>query len=166
MFDTNLFREAVGVTVQCWPSFQIAIKNGMGGPNVTEKVNWLCDCVVQMFAENREILMVDDLIDYLNEIIDHEFDTIIQDGSLEMVCSSIFTYHQHIRSDNKEFVINQLNSLKEKHAKVEYEDKSKTSTDASTSSANNESAGDVEMATNDTPAPQDDGWTVVNRKKR
>src|SRR5699024_1058614 len=102
-------------TIQHWPSFQIAISNGMGGPNTEEKVNWMCCMVVELFNDNPDgSIQTDDVLEYISDVINNEFDTIIEDGSAEMVCSSIVAYYNHILSGNKDFVLAKLESLKQK----------------------------------------------------
>ena len=73
------FRRAVKYILTEWPSLNLAIDNGMGGPQAQQKQAWMCDHIIELFIKNKDI----DLEDYLAELVNQEFDTLIEDGSLE-----------------------------------------------------------------------------------
>lgn len=172
MFDTSLFRQSIVDTIKCWPSFQLSLNSGMGGPDSADKVNWMCDWIVKLFADNQNIFQ-DDLSELLAQILNNEFDTIIEDGSLEMICSSICAYYNNILSGNVEFVMNKINILKQKHANLEIEQRNPIFDDLTIVSPyvgqmNPVVQNDVEMSNkgdNDDQDGDGGGWTVVKRKK-
>lgn len=75
----QIFRNAVKYILTEWPSLNLAIENGMGGPQAQQKQAWMCDHIAEIFIKNKDI----DLEDYLAELVNQEFDTLIEDGSLE-----------------------------------------------------------------------------------
>lgn len=166
MVDEELFLHAISVTLDNWPSFQMAISNGMGGPNVNEKVHWLCSMIVQMFRENA-VVLTDDVLVYLDAVMDNEFDTVIDDGSSEMVSQSIVGYYHRITSGDKDFVIAKLDGLQSKRTQMMEQIRlASTSGQFKVTSKSNEDASEMMDADDDTSeAPVDDGWTVVRRKK-
>ena len=167
----DLFLGAIAVTIQHWPSFQIAVNNGMGGPNTEEKVNWLCSMIVDLFNDNPDgSVQADDVLEYMSEVINNEFDTIIEDGSAEMICSSIVAYYTHILAGNKDFVLAKLETLKQKQALLNAQNQQSDSVATQSSPSNfnvtskeASSSGDAEMTDSNEPDP--DGWTVVRRKR-
>lgn len=173
MFDNNLFFQSISETINCWPSLQLSLSNGMGGPLCQEKITWLCNGIVQLFHDNQN-LIIDDLCDFVSTVLNNEFDTIIEDGSLEMVCTSIFCFHCKISLGDCEYVQNKLNILKQK-----YHDSNKYIQELTNSQNYEESSStekldkgdisEIKMDVDDEPkkAPDDnnDGWTVVRRRK-
>lgn len=75
----EVFRKAVTYILTEWPSLELAIENGMGGPQAREKRNWMTSHITEIMVKGKDI----DLEDYLAEIVNQEFDTLIEDGSLE-----------------------------------------------------------------------------------
>jgi len=138
----------------------------MGGPNTAEKVNWMCNMVVELFKENPSgSIQADDVLEYLSSVLDNEFDTIIDDGSAEMVCSSIVGYYNRLSVGDRDFVVNKLEALIAKQALLKQSQQqlapAPEPTEVPASEQNN--SRDTEMA--DDSEPVDDGWTVVRRKK-
>nr|XP_027200185.1 pre-rRNA-processing protein TSR2 homolog [Dermatophagoides pteronyssinus] len=189
MFDRTLFHRSISETIDCWPSFQISISNGMGGPNQSAKIEWLCDSIVQLFHDNNNQLIVQDVSDFIAEILDNEFDTIIEDGSLEMISTSILGYYQKILSGDHDYIRDKLKQTKEKYEeknpKKNQEEQTLTMQSSSSSLLLSEQqTNDQRMMSatsdslmmmdednndnhghNDNDNNEDDGWTVVRRKK-
>jgi pre-rRNA-processing protein TSR2 len=91
-FD-EVFVLAISETLSQWKSFQLALENGMGGKDSNEKLIWMKEVIKQFFKDNND-LTIEEVMDFIAEIIDNEFDTIIEDGSLQMVSSSLCKYYQ------------------------------------------------------------------------
>lgn len=174
MFDSNLFFQSILETINCWPSLQLSLSNGMGGPQSKEKIDWFCNGIVQLFHDNQN-LIIDDVCDFVATVLNNEFDTIIEDGSLEMVCSSIFCFHCKISSGDCEYVRNKLGIMKEK-----YHDSNKYVQEqinlqnheeySSTKELNDDlNTSEIKMDVDDQPKnasdDDNDGWTVVRRRK-
>ncbi|XP_027200185.2 pre-rRNA-processing protein TSR2 homolog [Dermatophagoides pteronyssinus] len=188
MFDRTLFHRSISETIDCWPSFQISISNGMGGPNQSAKIEWLCDSIVQLFHDNNNQLIVQDVSDFIAEILDNEFDTIIEDGSLEMISTSILGYYQKILSGDHDYIRDKLKQTKEKYVeknqKKNQEEQTLTMQSSSSLLLSEQQTNDQRMMSatsdslmmmdednndnhghNDNDNNEDDGWTVVRRKK-
>lgn len=73
------FKKAVHYIIHEWPSLDLAIENGMGGRDAREKRDWMCQTVVTTLCKAKDM----DLEDFLAQMINQEFDTLIEDGSLE-----------------------------------------------------------------------------------
>ncbi|KAM6475755.1 pre-rRNA-processing protein TSR2 homolog isoform 2-T3 [Liasis olivaceus] len=68
---------------------QIAVENGFGGAYSQEKAEWMVGAVEQYFESNAD-LEPEEMEDFLAELMNNEFNTIIEDGSLaqEMFCAA------------------------------------------------------------------------------
>lgn len=75
----EIFQESVKYVIKEWPSLNLAIENGMGGPQAEQKRDWMCQVVIESLMKEKDI----DVDEFLGEIINQEFDTLIEDGSLE-----------------------------------------------------------------------------------
>nr|XP_028567928.1 pre-rRNA-processing protein TSR2 homolog isoform X3 [Podarcis muralis] len=105
----GLFRKGVEAVLGSWPALQlpldvflshdvgflenwkmfVAVENGFGGAYSQEKAEWMVEAVEQYFQSNAD-LELDEIEDFLAELMNNEFDTMIEDGSLAqaMDCSA------------------------------------------------------------------------------
>ncbi|XP_032569674.1 pre-rRNA-processing protein TSR2 homolog isoform X2 [Chiroxiphia lanceolata] len=77
-----LFAEGVGAVLGGWAALQLAVAQGFGGPQGTEKAAWLRSALLDFFTQNAD-LEQEEVEDFLAEVMDNEFDTVVEDGSLE-----------------------------------------------------------------------------------
>ncbi|CAB1336019.1 unnamed protein product [Coregonus sp. 'balchen'] len=173
----ELFTEAVRAVLETWPVLQIAVDNGFGGVYGQQKADWMVDVVQQYFHDNAN-LQPDEVEDYIADLMNNEFDTVVDDGSLPQVAqkvSQIFTQCQQ----------GKLAEVKEQIAKLKKSAERAKVTPQPNNADGEESDGDetesmeFEAATSTNPpssaAPkqtdkpqsqeEDDGWTTVVRKK-
>ncbi|XP_021422648.2 pre-rRNA-processing protein TSR2 homolog [Oncorhynchus mykiss] len=171
----ELFTEAVRAVLETWPVLQIAVDNGFGGVYGQQKADWMVDVVQQYFHDN-ENLQPDEVEDYIADLMNNEFDTVVDDGSLPQVAqkvSQIFTQCQQGKLAEVKDQIVKLNKSAER-AKVTpqpnaaeecnsdetefMECEAATSTNPPRSSAPKQT---------DQPQSQEenDGWTTVVRRK-
>lgn len=101
----EIFRKAVRYVLTEWPSLNIAIENGMGGPQAKQKQCWMCDHIGEMYTQNKDV----DLEDYLAELVNNEFDTIIEDGSLEYNAKWIEKFFKDCLQGREQEVLNSIN---------------------------------------------------------
>lgn len=80
--ETKLcFNDAVSKLCQSWDVLQHAVEANFGGIHSKEKAEWLETVIAQFFVDN-ENLEPWEVENYISEIMDNEFDLIIQDNSL------------------------------------------------------------------------------------
>ncbi|XP_077415602.1 pre-rRNA-processing protein TSR2 homolog isoform X1 [Vanacampus margaritifer] len=84
-----LFTDGVRAALQTWPVLQIAVDNGFGGVYGQEKADWLVDVVQQYFHDNANLKQYE-VEDFISTLMDQEFHTVVDDGSLPQlsVCLS------------------------------------------------------------------------------
>lgn len=75
----EVFTKAVNHILSSWPSLDLAIENGMGGRDNIEKRKWMIATLTKDMLIGKDI----DVEYYLEELIDEEFNTRFEDGSLE-----------------------------------------------------------------------------------
>ncbi|KAJ8015869.1 hypothetical protein DPEC_G00001010 [Dallia pectoralis] len=173
----ELFTDAVRSVLETWPVLQIAVDNGFGGVYGQQKADWMVDVLQQYFYDNAN-LQQDEVEDYIADLMDNEFDTVVDDGSLSQVAESISQIFMQCQQGHVAEVkdkIAKLNVKRAERAKVtpqpnaadeESEDDKTESMECETAVSANSSSS----ATNQKdPSPQsqeeDDGWTTVVRKK-
>lgn len=102
---TEIFRKSVTYIIKEWPSLNLAIENGMGGPQAHEKQNWMSNHITEVMLKGTDI----DLEDYLAEIVNQEFDTLIEDGSLEYNTKWIYKFYKDCLQGKEQEVLNSIN---------------------------------------------------------
>ncbi|XP_027488342.1 basic proline-rich protein-like [Corapipo altera] len=91
-----LFAEGVGAVLGGWAALQLAVAQGFGGPQGTEKAAWLRSALLDFFTQNAD-LEQEEVEDFLAEVMDNEFDTVVEDGSLEQVSRELLTLFSRAR---------------------------------------------------------------------
>ncbi|XP_012603283.1 pre-rRNA-processing protein TSR2 homolog isoform X1 [Microcebus murinus] len=181
-----LFRAGVRAVLEAWPALQIAVENGFGGVHSLEKAEWLGGAVEDYFIRNAD-LELDEVEDFLGELMTNEFDTVVEDGSLPQVSQQLQTMFYHFKRGDGASLREMASHITQRKCRV-------TATALKTARETNEDeddGGSVEemevSATNDgaatdgvcsQPEPSDpesqtikeediveDGWTIVRRKK-
>ncbi|XP_033927663.1 pre-rRNA-processing protein TSR2 homolog isoform X2 [Melopsittacus undulatus] len=79
-----LLERGVQAVLRGWAALQLAVDQGFGGPHSSEKAAWLEGAVLEFLSQNPE-LAEDEVEDFLAEVMDNEFDTAVEDGSLRQV---------------------------------------------------------------------------------
>jgi len=171
----SLFLTSVQLSMEEWPALQIAIEQGMGGDLAREKEKWMADVIVELFDTNRGNVDPSDVVDYVGQILEAEFDTVIDDGSLDMFSYRLCHFHK-LQSSGKEADLVVIVDRKRAELSAKAVVKARESenianemrrlacdeSNEALSSEPNEQA----MDTTDSEMPvEDDGWTVVGNKK-
>uniref|UniRef100_A0A3Q3WDJ7 Pre-rRNA-processing protein TSR2 homolog n=1 Tax=Mola mola TaxID=94237 RepID=A0A3Q3WDJ7_MOLML len=148
----ELFTEGVRAVLHTWPVLQIAVDNGFGG------------------VYGSDDLQQYEVEDFIAQLMDQEFDTVVDDGSLPQVSVSLlqlFTQWQQGALSQLKHTINTLMQKTSQRAKVavpptQSDDDSDSETQGMECESSSPSVGRT-----DAPPLQDeeDGWTVVRKKK-
>ncbi|KAM3872296.1 pre-rRNA-processing protein TSR2 homolog [Diretmus argenteus] len=176
------FREAVRAVLGTWPVLQIAVDNGFGGVYGQQKADWLADVVQQYFYDNAD-LQQDEVEDYITDLMDQEFNTVVDDGSLPQLSSQLcqlFAQYQQGALEQLRQTVNTLTkktdrakvtaastAADEEESEEEAEAMECSSSSPSASSASSLSASSASQTRPEHPPPSqdEDGWTVVRKKK-
>ncbi|XP_033485612.1 pre-rRNA-processing protein TSR2 homolog [Epinephelus lanceolatus] len=169
----ELFKEGVRAVLHTWPVLQIAVDNGFGGVYGQQKADWMVDVVQQFFHDNADLQRCE-VEDFIAELMDQEFDTVVDDGSLPQLCDSlmqVFSQWQQGALQQLKHTIDTFTQKKSQRAKVtaaptQCDDDS----DDETQVMECESSEQSSVSRKDPPPPpppgeEEDGWTMVRKKK-
>lgn len=168
---------AITLTINNWPALSLAVQSNWGGPNSSEKRDWLCGAISDMLADRPET-DAEDLEEVLVQVMNDEFDVAVDDESAADVADMIMelktqtdrgefgTIQQMLENFQKK---SQNRSAANQFQRVEAADDDQETDDES-------DEGDVEMGEAPTlvrapkeraePEIDDDGFTKVVGKKR
>lgn len=120
----DVFREAVSVVFGEWRALQLAVEQQFGGPDSREKAQWLEAVTVDFLRDNADVFS-DELEEFLGTMMDQEFDTLLEDGSLAEVSKRIHELFTKCsngqRKEVEEFILKKQQALKEEGGVVAVE---------------------------------------------
>lgn len=164
------FIQLVKVSLSEWPTLQLAIEQGMGGSEAREKEEWMASVLVSFFSDNIGS-SVQELSEYIEDIMDNEFDTVIHDSSCDLLASRLLRFYQMVRDGDtdkiNEVLKTKTEQLEEKRRKSEQVPRLVNSSTISSDSVNTQPLPNqvVSNSENDGQGMDvDDGWTVVGKK--
>ncbi|KAM9669101.1 pre-rRNA-processing protein TSR2 homolog [Dama dama] len=95
----RLLGTVVCASLEAWSTLQIAVENGFGVVHSREKAVWLGGAVEEYFFRNAG-LELDEVKDFLRELMVNEFNMVVGSGSLPQVSQQLQTmFHHFQRSD-------------------------------------------------------------------
>lgn len=83
------FAKGVIARLALWPALRIAVQNSWGGPDSTQKRTWIASVIVDTFEEQNTPPDAEYIEEMLLQIMDDEFETVIEDESVESVAKDI-----------------------------------------------------------------------------
>lgn len=104
------FSQAVNYIIKEWPALDLAIENGMGGSHSLEIRDWMTRVVIDSFVKDPDM----ELNYFLTDILDQEFDTVIEDGSLEYNVQWINKFYKDCVQGKQQEVQEQIAKAKQK----------------------------------------------------
>lgn len=153
-----------------WPALQLAIDQGMGGTNAREKQVWMGQVVYDFLLENKHVVDPDELYDYIADMMDNEFDTIVDDGSMSFLTRRI-SYFCKLVLENNEGELRTIldkkrtSSSSKSNSEVKPQPRNVNETPPqSTSNATSTDPVDQMVVDEKVDNDPDDGWTVVGKK--
>ncbi|XP_049623318.1 pre-rRNA-processing protein TSR2 homolog [Suncus etruscus] len=179
-----LFAAGIRAALETWPALQIAVENSFGGVHSKEKAVWLEHAIEEYFFRNAD-LELDEVEDFIEELMTNEFDTIVEDGSLPQVSQQLqtmFHYFQKGDSASLEDMVSHIIQRKcrvraatlktakdtneEEEDSVEEMEVTATSNGVTTSEmCSQPESSRPEFQTIKEEDIVEDGWTIVRRKK-
>ncbi|KAL4895081.1 Pre-rRNA-processing protein TSR2-domain-containing protein [Aspergillus ambiguus] len=80
----------LGITlaINSWPAMNLAVQSNWGGPTSADKRDWLCGAISDMLSERPET-DGEDLEDVLIQVMNDEFDVVVDDESAAPVAAQI-----------------------------------------------------------------------------
>merc|ERR1711928_42928 len=136
-----------------WTALQLAVQHQMGGPESKAIAEWMVSVIEDFFYENDNVIG-SEVADWIGEILDTEFNTVCEDGSLEEVGDNLCTYFNRIRNGKEEEVLLELGKLKGcsvLNCKADPTSERKAAVDNKKQPKNQ---------------PDEDGWVTVSKSKK
>ncbi|XP_054374203.1 pre-rRNA-processing protein TSR2 homolog isoform X2 [Molothrus ater] len=176
---------APGVEARALFAEGLAVAQGFGGPQGPEKAAWLSSALLDFFTQNAD-LEQEEVEDFLAEVMDNEFDTVVEDGSLQQVSRELVTLFARARGGDVGGVGAALGALARRGpalaaalatARPGGDPQSPPGTPPTAPRSprerreeeeEEEESGEEEEEAMEcgTPPPPSDGWTVVQRRRR
>merc|ERR1712156_15798 len=176
--NTNIFSEAVRRILKSWTALQLAVEHSFGGPESTEKAEWLVYAIDTWFKENANIETYE-MEDFLEEVLNTEFDLRVEDNSIQQVANMICLYYRLSQENRVDDILKRLELLPKASSSQNSERDTRrydfdTTDDegpyqappraSQNTSASNETGEDMEEDNAD--AEEEDGWNVIRRGRK
>ncbi|KAL8164296.1 UNVERIFIED_CONTAM: rRNA accumulation- protein [Gekko kuhli] len=170
----GLFSQGVRAVLGNWPVLQIAVENGFGGAYSQEKAEWLVGAVEQYFQSNAD-LEPEEVDDFLAEVMNNEFDTMIEDGSLGQVSQQLCLFFSQCQQGNEAAVQEAIGRLAQRRQEARTVAAKAVAAEESSSEEEQETEEEaMECSTNGAPPSppppsgpdSEGGWTLVRKKKK
>ena len=179
------FHIAVEAIFKNWTALQMAVKQGSAGPQSQAIASWMVEATIQWFYENKN-LEVFEVEDFLEDILNHEFNLVADDGSVNETSKLICEYYNLCTNSNitAENIYEKLKHLPKcdlSQCKIDVssandddvvvdqlsDEEETIDKKIPTNGADSESM-DIDTDNNIATSAQtdSDGWTMVSRKKK
>ncbi|PGG99257.1 hypothetical protein AJ79_08594 [Helicocarpus griseus UAMH5409] len=89
------FDLAITLLLNTWPTLSLAVQNSWGGPTSADKRDWLCGAISDLFNDRPET-DAEDVEEVLIQVMNDEFDVVVDDESAGEVAGKILTIRQEI----------------------------------------------------------------------
>ncbi|GMG33592.1 unnamed protein product [Ambrosiozyma monospora] len=182
------FELGVSMAIYKWDTLAIAVENNWGGPHSAEKRDWITALVIDLFVQQKEI----DII-YIHEVLfnamEDEFDVVVEDQSTVIVAQNIIKIYKECKENNFSTVhtLYERYQQKENYRKTHGLNSQKVQVGGDPSNPDVSDDDDDEEGDDDDddmmdvdddvpqlvsehkkqePVVDDDGFTVVSRKRR
>lgn len=166
----SLFFTVVETLFNNWTALQLAVEHQLGGTQSKEIAKWMVTVVENFFKENDNVL-AQEIAEYMEDLMNNEFNTLCEDGSLEEMGESLCKYFQLIKDGNEAEVILELKKFKGSSVHLS---KTTTNHDNSTLNEENDLEGSLQNHREDLDTtrkstrsePDEDGWVTVTKGKK
>ncbi|KMP01323.1 LOW QUALITY PROTEIN: pre-rRNA-processing protein TSR2 [Coccidioides immitis RMSCC 2394] len=180
---------AITLILHNWPVLTLAVQSSWGGPTSSEKRDWFCAAIAELFTDRPETDAID-LEEVLLQVMSDEFDVVVDDGSAADIADRVVELKEEIEKGDLAGVNKMWEAWKQKELrgggdgnaslglfrKVEMRDEDQETDEDEDEDDDEHEDGDVAMEDAPAPRPQrertepevdEDGFTkVVGRRKR
>lgn len=100
-----LFARGVIARLAIWTTLRIAVKENWGGPDGSSKRTWLASVIVDVFEEQKPTPDDQYIEELLLQVMYDEFETVIEDGSTEVVAGDIVRLWDEAQAGKEDLVL-------------------------------------------------------------
>lgn len=97
-FKAERFGHGIWFALQAWPALTVAIQSQFGGPDGTDKRDWLAGAIVDIFENDPETDQLD-VEAVLLQVMEDEFEVRLEDESEVLVAATIYKLKTEINQD-------------------------------------------------------------------
>lgn len=101
------FDNSIWYTLALWPALTTAVQNSFGGPDSSDKRDWFAGAISELFA-SRPDTDHDDLVVFLLQVMEDEFDVRVEDESEEEIAAQVVGCRKKILGDGERGVYDNL----------------------------------------------------------
>ena len=170
-----LFARGVIARLASWPVLQIAVEQGWGGPHGAEKRRWLASVIVDAFEQQVSLPDAIYVEQMLLQIMEDEFDTVVEDSSTEAVADDIVKLWNQVHIGLQDLVLKfEQQSEKLKGTKLGVQELANDDDDEEWEDGEDESEDEddeaptllrpPEVSAKEPPEVDEDGFTLVRKK--
>ncbi|KAI0726846.1 Pre-rRNA-processing protein TSR2-domain-containing protein [Fomitopsis betulina] len=170
-----LFARGVIARLTIWPALRVAVAENWGGSAGAEKRTWLASELVDAFERENPPPDVTYVEDMLLQVMEDEFETVLEDSSAEAVAKDIVTMWDAVQGGDSELVAKfEMHEEKTKGKKIQVEEAAGDEDDWSDESGSDDGddGDDAPMLVDSQqtkthkqePEVDEDGFTVVKGK--
>lgn len=119
-----LFARGIIARLAIWPALRVAVDQGWGGPEGASKCTWIASVIVDAFEEEDPKPDMTYVELTLLQIMEDEFETVLEDGSAEIVAKDVVRMWEEVTSGRDVLVKGfeeQAEKIKGKKIEVEVE---------------------------------------------
>ena len=91
----QLFDNGIWYTLALWPALTVAVQNSFGGPDSSDKRDWFAGAISTLLEEKPDTDH-DDLVVFLLQVMQDEFDVMVEDESEEEIAGGILGLRKKI----------------------------------------------------------------------
>ncbi|KAK0417984.1 hypothetical protein QR680_013311 [Steinernema hermaphroditum] len=157
-----------------WTGYVLALKMNAGGSQTKEKNQWLHEVTCEYLTSTPD-LASDELADWIENILDTEFDLIMDDGSVDSVADLLIKCSRFIRAGDVQSLQKCVDRLPSeeavktatstsKKAEGEEDDSSDEDEGETTEDGDGDAAGSTGKERGSKTVTDEDGWTTIVRK--
>ena len=88
--------QAILLAIHTWPAMSLAVSSNWGGPTSSDKRDWLCGAISDILQDRPET-DAEDLEDILIQVMNDEFDVVVDDESAGGVAVMIMRFKEQVR---------------------------------------------------------------------
>ncbi len=153
-----------------WTALQLAVSHSMGGPESEAKYEAFIQAFGEYLTRNlRPSLAISaqesDIQEYLDEILDEEFHTVLDDGSSSELAQLFLRYIHLILQGKLTEVQEELQIQQSNPPPIQMSIRQENDDDDSSSSESDNDPIEEEKPKTQSMDIDEDGWTTVHRKK-
>lgn len=149
------FKHIISVIFNNWTGLKLALEHGMGGPSQEMKVMQLIDEITEKFAAGN--FEWDVLADLLQDVMDTDFATILEDNSCNEIGYQLWELYQLYTSQRLQEIMEFLTQLP-------HNTPIQLTAPPTHMQQVHQAEFPVDLEGDSHDSDEDDGWTVVKRR--